>query len=134
MHTVEIEASLAKKGYTEGEIKEAIRELERLGYTNDNDFIVQFVRREERSHKSPRQILAKARMKGLPLAEVKERLSPQEETMRSLIKKKYPVLLDKDASYQQKQKARGALYRRGFYGRASCGDSDSSFTDECGEC
>ncbi len=134
MHSEEIKKSLAEKGFSAGEIEEAVVELHRLGVLNDKDYARMFVTAEERRHKSPRQILAKARMKGLPLSDVRECLSPEDETMNALIKKKYSVLLDTKASYQEKQKARAALYRRGFYGRTSYGDSDSCSSDECGSC
>jgi SOS response regulatory protein OraA/RecX len=36
------------------------------------------------------------------------------DSLKILVTKRYPQLLDKKSTFQQKQKAMGALYRKGF--------------------
>ena len=131
MHSQEVRRVLTQKGFSEEDVEAALQELTRLGVLNDGDYEAQFVKRLERQHKSRRQILLKATQLGLPLDAIRAQLGSEDEVMKALIRKRYPVLMDKNASYQERQQALGALYRRGFYGRASFGDTDSLCSDEC---
>jgi len=131
MHSQEVRRYLVDKEFTEEAIEEALVELKRLGLINDADYEAQFVKRLERQHKSHRQILMKAYQLGIPQEAIRVHLGSEEKVVKSLVQKRYPKLLDKNASYDEKKKALGALYRRGFYGRTSFGDTDSCMSDEC---
>ncbi|MBS0635781.1 MAG: regulatory protein RecX [Verrucomicrobia bacterium] len=117
MHSEQIKLLL--EGFSEGAVNKALEELRRLGLVHDEDFEAQFVKKLQKQGKSRLQISLKARQKGI--SPKKLVFGSEEDTLRALIEKRYPVLLDKDCPYEKKQKALGALYRRGFsMGTISC--------------
>lgn len=114
MHSKELIARLEKKLFSVEAINHALKELERLGLINDAEFEAYFVKKLQRQGKSRRQIEQKAREKGIPLKQLDHLLVPDDEPLRSLIERKYPVLLDKKAPVKDRQRAVQALLRRGF--------------------
>ena len=114
MHSCELDKCLEERHFSSNARQKAKNELIRLGVLNDEDFEAYFVKKLTKQGKSRHQIISKAKMKGIPLKSISAHLGPDEATLRALVEKRYPILLDKTASKAQKQKAIGALYRRGF--------------------
>ncbi len=114
MHSEQVKCVLAERYFSYGAIESALEELSRLGVINDEDFEAYFVKKLQKQGKSRHQIVSKATQKGIPAKKLADLFGPEQETLKALIEKKYPVLLDKNAPYSKKQKAMGALYRRGF--------------------
>lgn len=113
-HSEVLKKQLVTALFSERAIETSLEELQRLGMLDNTDFVAHFVQKLKRQGKSERQILAKAYQMGLPSAAVKGHFGGEEETLRRLIEKKYPILLAKEASLLQKQKAMRALFTRGF--------------------
>ncbi len=113
MHTQELEPYLAERFFSPHAINHAIEECCRLGALNDSDYEAQFVRRLQTKGKSRREILFKAKNRGIT-TNLTDHFSSEEETLKALIQKRYPILLEPQADFLQKQKAMNALARRGF--------------------
>lgn len=121
LHTETLRGLLGEGFFSEGAILSAINELIRLGMLNDEDFEANFVQKLQRQGKSRRQIILKANQRGISPKKLISHYGLEEETLKGLIEKKYPILLQHDAPYPKKQKAMGALYRRGFsFSSISC--------------
>lgn len=114
MHSEEVRCHLQEHYFTDGAIEQAILECQRLGALNDVDFVAHFVKKMQKRGKSSRQIVAKFRQKGVACSELSSYLQTDDETLRELIEKRYPQLLQKNTPFIQKQKAMSALFRRGF--------------------
>jgi SOS response regulatory protein OraA/RecX len=114
MHSEQLKKRLKERHFSEGAVEYALEELLRLGLLSDSDFEANFVQKLQKQGKSRREILLKAKMKGIAPDKILVPLSSEEETLKALIEKRYPVLLQRDAPYPLKQKALAALYRKGF--------------------
>ena len=107
---------LKQDQFTEEITDEVIKEMTRLGYLNDKEWISGFVRGHQRKGQGPKMIAMKLQAKGI----AKEAYQPflntdnelQQKEILRLLKKKY-----KDRDFQdpkEKQKVMAALYRKGF--------------------
>lgn len=114
MHSEQLKRVLAELYFSEGAIEAALRELEHLGLINDHDFEAHFVQKLQKQGKSTREIVLKAANRGIAAKKLTSHLGSEEKTLRALVEKRYPALLDKETPYAEKQKGMGALYRRGF--------------------
>lgn len=114
MHSEQLKRVLAELYFSEGAIEAALRELEHLGLINDHDFEAHFVQKLQKQGKSTREIVLKAANRGIAAKKLASHLGSEEKTLRALVEKRYPALLDKETPYAEKQKGMGALYRRGF--------------------
>ncbi|MCE5294703.1 MAG: RecX family transcriptional regulator, partial [Chlamydiales bacterium] len=114
MHSRELDACLEERHFSANARQRAIDELVRLNVLNDEDFEAYFVKKLQKQGKSRHQITIKAKMRGIPLKSLDAHLGPDVDTLKALVEKRYPILLDKTAPKAQKEKAIAALYRRGF--------------------
>ena len=125
MHSEEVRRYLRERHFSIEAQDAAIYELTKQGFLNDQDFEAYFVKKWQKQGKSRRQIEQKAQMKGIAKERLVSHYGTEEETLRALIEKKYPILLEKDAPFDKKQKALGALSRRGFtFSSISCALKD----------
>lgn len=113
-HSEVLKKQLVAALFSERAIADCVEELQRLGILDNADFVAYFVQKLKCQGKSERQILVKAHQMGLPMHAIKGHFGGEEEILRRLIEKKYPILLAKEATLLQKQKAMRALYTRGF--------------------
>jgi SOS response regulatory protein OraA/RecX len=114
LHSCQLIKSLKERFYSEIAIVHTIGELVRLGMINDEDYEASFVKKLQKQGKSRRQITLKASEKGISTKKLVCLLAPEEEALKTLIEKRYPILLQKDVPFATRQKALGALQRRGF--------------------
>lgn len=114
MHSRQLTKVLGELYFSEGAIEAALRELEHLGLINDHDFEAHFVQKLQKQGKSTREITLKAANRGIAAKALAAHFGSEEETLRALVERRYPALLEKNTPYAEKQKGMGALYRRGF--------------------
>lgn len=114
MHSAELRSILQEANFSPEAIEAALQEVTRFGALNDRDFLEQLVAKYKRAGKSRLYIQSKCRNKGIELAELRPFLSDDEESLRRLIAKRYPFLLEGQVSYEKKKKALSALFRQGF--------------------
>jgi regulatory protein len=113
-----LEQSLKKKLVSIDTIDKILRELESLGYLNDEEWIKSFVRVQLRKKRGPKAILAKLAAKGLPSETIEEHAKQlvveqdQTSVIQDLLKTKYKHKNLSD--YREKQKVLASLVRRGY--------------------
>lgn len=105
-HSKELEAYLKRKGFS-SEIQPLIEDFLRLGYLNDEEWLVHFKRAEERKGRSSLASNAKLRQKG-----IKASVSPSKDALQNAIQKKTK---GKTLTQDEKRKAVASLIRRGFH-------------------
>ncbi len=91
-----------------------VKELDELGYLNDQAWMESFIRLQQQRHVGSKIIAHKLRLKGFSEEQIKAVLQGQseEEAIKSLIKKRYA---SKDmANYSERNKVVAALARKGF--------------------
>ena len=112
LHSGQLERLLGDRLFSQGAIESAVGEVKRLGYLQDAEFEQNFTQRLQKQGKSRHEIVHKARQKGIPLQNLS--FAPEEESLKILIEKRYPVLLERGGAQALKQKAVQALVRKGF--------------------
>lgn len=114
MHSQELKLRLKQNFFSDQAIEYAIAEAERLGMIQDSDYVAHLTERLSRQGKSRQQILAKCSQLGIAKSDVALTKESEVEALRRLIVKRYPLLLQKNASTIEKQKVMRALSMRGF--------------------
>lgn len=115
-HSSEMRQFLAEKGASPSVIAQVVGELSRLGYLNDEEWVIGTIRSLTARKYGPKMIAYKLSLKGiqeeefLPLLESSENL--QQEQIEALLSSKYK---NRDfSSYKERQKIIAALVRKGF--------------------
>lgn len=92
-----LKKKLKEAGYAEALCEQLIQELQLLGYIQDEDFWLSFVKAEFRKGNGPRLIELKGKMKGMPVHIVRTHISleMQREKIKQLEKKGFHSLLRK---------------------------------------
>lgn len=112
----QIRQRLKRREVPEEMVEELIAEVTRLGFVDDRAWVESFVRRQQSRRDGPMTIKLKLRAKGVDPRLIAE-LVPRDESMQreqilDLLRtryRKYDI-----ADFKQKQKAIGALARKGF--------------------
>ncbi len=112
MHSEQLKQLLEDRFFSHGAIAFALGEIGRFGYLQDEDFERSFVQKLQKQGKSRHEIAYKAKSKGIPLQNLP--FGSEEEALKTLIEKRYSVLLQKGVPHALKQKAVRALSRKGF--------------------
>lgn len=114
MHSHKLDFKLKEKEYDEETRKKVLQEMQDLGFIHDAEYVARFVELLQKRGKSWREIIRKASEHKIPLSEIQDRQGDDQAVLLELIRKRYPVLLDKGADFKLRAKALQALYRRGF--------------------
>lgn len=119
--TLECRRYLARLGFHEPAISEAIESAKSLGYINDEDYARSFVNTRTKSgRKGPRAVSAELLSKGISREEARKATEAmaepavQMENARKLAAKKYPTLKDEDDPIKAARRLSQHLARRGF--------------------
>jgi len=110
-HSATLVKALQKKGATQKQIEKIIGEFTQLGYLDDPNWVVQFVRAKKNKFYGPHNIRQKLFAKGIPKDQIDRAL---EETDDTDPKEAIAHLLATRLSTKEKPKQIAALLRRGF--------------------
>lgn len=114
MHSCKLRFKLKARLYDEETQEIIIQQIKDLGFIDDEQYVARFVELLQKRGKSRLEIQNKAYLYKIPLSELKNSFFDEKSTLLELIKKRYPILLEKGADYRLRAKALQSLYRRGF--------------------
>lgn len=114
MHSQRLYTLMEEAGFDEKECSQALLYLREKGFLDDESYSASFVQGWQKRGKSRRQILEKAKVQCMDVGELATHFGDEKQVLEELIAKRYSLLLQKNGSYIDKQKAIQSLMRRGF--------------------
>jgi len=114
MHSERVKNALIEEGISQETVQKVIKTLKTGGFLNDSEYVEHFVQKWVNSGKSRPEIYKKAHMQAIPRHELEKFLVDDNQAIRVLIERRYPILLDKNGDKNLKTKAIRSLLLKGF--------------------